>query len=651
MRGKINKANLWSVVGLAVVVAMGASALVVPRLQSSRLQLNEEVNIRLERARRLLATYDANLSLDADLRNFFGEEAFKITSDQVSELLENPDVDIAGEADAQLDDYAKRTEVKSLTQREQELLTLVHGSTNWSQYKTPAPPARLTGPAMVTTGTAAFEKKLSANSKLLDEAQKEVAGALALTRGGLNARQHVAANRLQGKIHYQKGLAAARQVSLLRGELGAQRLEIQRRSDERSALIKGQAQVAASGVDGRIAEAEAEHKAMAATLEKQRQTEASLRSRVGDLNGRLTGAVARGEAAREAMEALQELGVDLTNPRGFEEFRRTYEEQAGNYHAALSDAHVAEHGTLLNAAIDRSGDYLRGKYVPSTAGGEITIERGLKHVRQDLERAQTELQQMEETAARLEENIQSLKNMKRLLEERVQKAVELASQIQTQIETAHSEYRELGGRVREVEDQALAHFEKAAGSFKTAATGVSAEESEARSSKPTNPQRAGLHYLAASEDQAWLRGQITAQQADAELQAAAILLGRYQDAQANSADLGAVEAAADDLTGWKESEKSTQADAITRIEAAIETLQSKAKNPIGNGNWTVAAEIGAAHYLLSLLGVELADQRALEWYKAAVEGREDIAAEHVAMRNYIEARLDRAPAAKPDAGN
>ena len=68
-------------------------------------------------------------------------------------------------------------------------------------------------------------------------------------------------------------------------------------------------------------------------------------------------------------------------------------------------------------------------------------------------------------------------------------------------------------------------------------------------------------------------------------------------------------------------------------------LDDDAQDRIGQGNWTVAAEIGAAHYILSLLDVDLAADRALAWYQAALDGRTGEAREHAQMLDFIQARL------------
>ena len=118
-----------------------------------------------------------------------------------------------------------------------------------------------------------------------------------------------------------------------------------------------------------------------------------------------------------------------------------------------------------------------------------------------------------------------------------------------------------------------------------------------------------------------------------------VLIERYQDAKADLADLGKNDLAQGQVESWRETIDETKTAATERIESAIDRLTSKAKNQIGDGNWTVAAEIGAAFYLLSLLDVPLAAETAVEWYKLAVEDREAVAGQHQYMLNHIERRL------------
>ena len=109
----------------------------------------------------------------------------------------------------------------------------------------------------------------------------------------------------------------------------------------------------------------------------------------------------------------------------------------------------------------------------------------------------------------------------------------------TQLEADFEGFAELEARIAEAEDEAMALFEQAIQSFTTAARGVSADENLARAGQPSDPQRRPYHYGNLAGDQGWLKGQLAAQQAAAELLTGVGLIGQYQDAKANGGDLAA----------------------------------------------------------------------------------------------------------------
>ena len=633
------RGGLGAVLGILIVAGLVAAAAVVPQQQSPRLQAEGEVQVYLEKGRRLLAQYDSHLSIESSYRAAFGEEAFGLDADRLDDLIDDPELDITGEANEALGKYAKLQVIKNMARADDEFLKLMYGESNWQQHKGPAPPSRVRGAAIIDRGNAEYEKGLADNARLLDRALREVSKALAVTHGDYSARQHGGANRLAGVIHSEQGLAVSRRLRLLCGELSQRRFAMKRRQSEMMKILQDRDLVAGSEIDARIADAQSEEARMAATVTEQKTIVAHLQDQVEDLEQGVDAALGRSAAAREAMETLEDLGVDLSNPGGFAEFKRTYEQQAENYRHALTEAHVLQHGTLKNATIDETGDYLRGRYIPAQQGRDIELQHGLEHFQHDLERAQVELEKMEEAAANLEESVENLRGLKRNLEERAQLARDAVATRTTQLETDFEGFAELEERIAEAEDEAIALFEKAIQSFATAARGVSADENLARSGQPSDPQRQAYHYSHLAGNQGWLKGQLAAQQADAELLIGVVLIGRYQDAKADLEDLGKSELAQDQVEAWRETIDETKPAAVERVESAIDRLRNKAKNQIGDGNWTVAAEIGAAYYLLSLLDVPLAAETAVEWYKLAVEDREAVAGRHEYMLNHIERRL------------
>ncbi len=579
------------------------------------------------------------MSIESGYRAAFGDEAFGLTTDRLDELVDDPDLDLTGLASEALREYEDQPAIKNMVRADDEFLKLKYGEANWSQHRGPAPLSRVSGAAMIDRGNAEYEKVLAGNARLLDRALKEVNAALGLTFGDYSARQHGAANRLAGVIHSEQGLAISRRLRLLCGELAQRRFAMKRRQGEILEILQDQDLVAGSEIDARIADARSEEARMAGTVRAQKATVAQLQNQVEDLEQGVDAALGRSAAAREAMETLENMGVDLSVSGGFAEFKRTYEQQAETYRQALTEAHVLRHGTLKNATIDATGDYLRGSYIPAQPGRDIELQHGLEHYQHSLERAQVELEKMEEAAANLEESVENLRGLKRNLQQRAQQARDEAASRTTQLEADFEGFAELEERISEAEDEAIALFEKAIKSFTTAVRGVSADENLARAGQPSDSQRRTFHYSHLAGDQGWLKGQLAAQQADAELLIGIVLIGRYLDARADVGDLGENDLAQDQVAGWRATIDEAKTAAVERVESAIDGLTNKAKDQIGDGNWTVAAEIGAAFYLLSLLDVPLAAETAVEWYKLAVENREDIASQHQYMLSHIERRL------------
>lgn len=632
------KTSVLVIAGALFVVATGAAAVMVPRMQSAHSAGESEVNTHLERARRVLAQYDNNLSVEAGIREVAGDQPFDLPSERLEELLDDPDLDITGKASEELQVYARRPEIQGLDPAEEELLTKIYGPVNWQQHRSPRPPSRVSGAGMITKGNTEQHRRLGANHKLLADALQEVSVALAVSRGDYSGRQHAAANRLQGMILYEQGLALEQKLLMMRSRLAERRLALKRQASKIAALAQDQGLTAASEIELRIADAQAEQDRVAGTIDEKKALVSELESKVGDLEQRVAAAADRSEAAREAMETLQDMGVDLASSDGLDQFNLAFNEQAVNYRRALAEAHALRYGTLEGATIDHSGDHIRGRYVPIERDGEIRQQRGLVHYRNDLETAQAELTKMEEQGVQQQESVQALREVKRNLDQRVKLSADAIAQERTQTESDYAEFDELDGRVREIEQDGIGHFEKSIAAFKKAGTGVQNEENRARGESPDNPERKPYHYSAVAGDQGWLRGQILAQQADAEIAIGLIFLGSYQDAGSNIADLGELDIARDDLAGWEETIQASKTAAVERAQSAIDILDNQAQDRIGDGNWTVAAEIGAAHYILSLLDVELEAERALEWYKVAVEDREALVPEHVFMRDYIERR-------------
>ena len=116
------------IVGFAILAALSAATVLVPRtMESPRLAANAEANRHIEKARRLLAQYDTNLNVDAAYRQAHDEDSFKLSSDRLESLLDDPDFDILGDATTELEDYARLPAISGMGRAEDELLRLSYG--------------------------------------------------------------------------------------------------------------------------------------------------------------------------------------------------------------------------------------------------------------------------------------------------------------------------------------------------------------------------------------------------------------------------------------------------------------------------------------------------------------------------------------------
>ncbi len=622
--------NVLAVMGLGIGLVMLLVMLLFPLIQSPRIRGSEQVRRHLENARRLLGQYDVSLNVDRNMREVLSMEAPRINAETFGSLSQSEVYPLNSVANAELGAYSKYPEVKKIAQS---------GGAN--------PPASFTGLKMVTEGQAEYEKQVAANDKILSDALAEVDQAKAVKTGNFDGSQDALVNRMTGMIHYQQGLAVVQKIGLARNTLSDMRLGLKQRLNEIRMVMPDQKLIEQSGIQNTVKLAQEEGKKIRESLETQQKVVTELEKQVGDIRTRLAAAQSRSEAAREAMETLADVGTDLSNPNGYAEFKKAYEQQAILYRQAIQEAHDLEHGTLDAVGIDDSGDYVKGRYEPTDPNRGIVFVRGLDDYAQDLEQEQLKLERMQQAAAHLEENVKMLTDYEGNLDKRVEIAAKLSAEQQEEIRRQFDSLFAQDQKTRQMEDQAVGLFNKAGSAFTAAIAGVTNDEQQSKERTPS-PGREAYYYSSVAGDQKWLKGQLAAQQADAQLQIGRVLIGRYQDAQENLDDLSPGSTLADlteHLAQWTSSAQQTKEEAIKTIEGAIENLRSKAKGQIGEGNWVVSAEIGAAYFMLSVLDKEPPDL-ALEWYDLALGAFKDkplkdkqYILDHANMRDYIQARI------------
>ena len=120
---------------------------------------------------------------------------------------------------------------------------------------------------------------------------------------------------------------------------------------------------------------------------------------------------ALGRIANEARQILDKMatdGMDFADQEGLQKFSVMYTAQSKLYREALRRAQIIEFGTLDNAMIDDSRDFLKGEYLPTDGSGEVSPRRGLCHLRADLAEAEGQAAAAGETLAALDETIAAM---------------------------------------------------------------------------------------------------------------------------------------------------------------------------------------------------------------------------------------------------
>ena len=565
------KSALTVVTGVVILALIVGGSIMVSGMQSDERVVAGEVDLDLQRARRLLLQYDTHLALESGLRDELGGDTFALLEEDSS------------------------TESK-------------------------------------------YRKSLADNNRYLREASKAAANAVRANRSSPEA------HKLLGMIQYEEGRLAAQQAAILRDLQSDVRATLGRRAARLGSLQKDLDVVASSKIDDLIAQAGEDADAAREAIEDQQAVVDDLASQVEALQDELDDRKSIADSARAETEGMESDGLDLNDPAGLMEFQKNYREQSQRYRLAMLEAQAIEFGTLENATIDASGDYIDGKYEPILPDEGIGFTRGLIHLQQDLDDAESTLANLETAAELAEQSIADLEAIKAQLSDRATRAEEAVEAEVALIEGTggggddedeegdeeaeedlgeYPMFEDYDIAIREQEDAALDLFDKAAKSFSSAAGAARSE-----------PQP--------------FRGQVAAQQAEAMLAQALVLVGRAQDLRENIRVANALVDYFNNSEAIEEWEATLDDDRVAAealVTEAIDILQNKAKRDIGGGNWMVATEIGTAHYILELLGVEMSAERALKWYDTALEQVSDqnYAAEHVRTRDFIRRGLESAP--------
>jgi uncharacterized small protein (DUF1192 family) len=603
LRVKSNAIVLAAMVG-GVVVA-GATWFVAPMLAPPSRKVASEAGLHVERGRRILHEYNAQLAYGALVRN----------------QLRNIDFDVDLEDTSAIEDEGSETYEE------------IHGQlwdafkpTNWgpNPRQASANYGNIVGQAR--RGVQTRDDLVKENARLLDDALAEANAAIAVTSGDATGRDYAEAHRLRAVALYHKALTERLRSAKTRADAEQVRQELLTLTRDVVAVTSSKTLTADSKVDERIATVQNEIEKGEARLSQYEKSVAAVDAEIKAFEERLADASSKASVAFNEMQRMQNEGVDFTDAAGSTVFTNKLMALADAYGIAVREAHIIEFGGYPDAEIDYTGDYIRGRYVQGGSPDNVTMTLGLTHAQQrrgilaaKVQREMNARQGLRDDLALLEKRKASYEQMEMAATKTVDETTPIANE-------AYDELNQIEAEAVAIEDSALAFLDKSMAASKQAA-GVSGRWASDASSKlsSVSAEAQGNSALKARSDDQWIAGFNNAQVADAQLAKAAIYLSRYKESTRTASVLGTVVGAIKlnevDVAAEKEKASEAREAGVAAVTDAASILE-RAHRTTGR-HWTLVAQAATANEMLVQFGLGDYVADALAGYRNAIKGRED----------------------------
>ncbi len=610
---------------LIVPVTIGVLFVAAPVLTSGRPVVDEQAGRHVETARRMARQYSENAERLADLLAQLDQmgESPEMGSERINTLVE-ADRTLFEPALQQL--KAINSNVNLMAQRDAESKFESMGGV----IQGPLAP---TGNFPASTGQMASlireslqqrDQLIAENERLLTSAISELDQAMNVTSGSLSGRDLASVSRLKGAVQLVQAARDVRKANLLALQAEEARERLNDLANKAAHLATESNVLEASGIGAKIEEQRSASLELQESIEDTEAQARQLAGTISDLEARIAGFRDRATQARATMDRLEAEGVDMTNPNGADVFATAYAEAATQFREATSSAHRLERGTLENARIDDSMDYVLGKYEPAD-GGEIVVERGLIDYRDDQEKLAVELEGLRSTLdatraviAEMQESADSLASRSANAQKRLTDLQAVAAEHMRAYESAILEADpslQSAIRIARQAKQSITTASSAADQrMRDASDKLSLASPDAQTRSP---------FKTLSEDR-WQGGHLRNEAAHAEFLIGRVMVERFMLSR-DTADVLATlpeELTADfeKLVAHAEQRDTLRQEAIDALRSAVSSLERSARDL--NRNWTIAAQLGGAHYLLSLVEDTRHRDTAILNYQAAVDGRE-----------------------------
>ena len=602
-------------VGVVVLALTGAGWFFLPNLQSGQQQVVSEGAIHVERARRLLEKYNAELAYRA------------LVLDQLRDAEVAVDAKEAGDAAEDIGDEYQEAHTALWASFEPK---------DWKDgtgHKAKASYGNLAG--QIRDGVNKRTELVKENAALLDEATREIDLALQIQAGGSSGAENAEAHRLRAVALFHRGIAEQVAARVRRDEIEPYLSELTELANEAEQLKSLENVLEHSNIEAQIAKTRGELAATESRLNEMRGELAKLETTIGGLEQKVGAAQARSKNARAEIDRLRMAGVDFSDPQGANSFAAKLSEQYDLYRAALREVQEIQAGSLPKAEIDITGDFLRGKYLEDGARN-LTVEPGLNHYRAEratlaakIQHEQAGFEAIGADLARLEEGRKPFEAQQALAAKRLPK-------IQTQASEAYTDVNRVDSEAEAIEERGLKFLDQSVSAAQQAAQLAERWVDKGReSSANLGPEALERSAGKARSDDGWIGGFVTAQVADAKTVKAWIMYDQFNAATrlaialerlTNQIALREVDVAAQHTRA-----REAKVSAIKEVELAMTALEKAHKGT--ERHWTLSAQGAGVTYLMVLLGHDDYLPDAVEGYRNAIKGREsDPSAEQFVSR-------------------
>lgn len=601
----MNSSNKLPVlVGVVALAVVGATWVFLPSLQSGQQRVEAQGVVHVERARRLLDRYNAELAYRALVLEQLRKEEVGVDAKEAGEV-----------AEAVGDEYQTR----------HEELWKDFPPMDWKDGT--GRPAKATYGNMagqIRDGVTARAELVKENGALLDEAMKEIEEALRIQAGGASGAEYAEALRLKGVALFHRGVAEQVAARVKRDEMDAPLDELDDLTNEAAQLKAMDGILADSHIDEQISKTKEELGKSEERVAAARGELAKLEGTIRELEGRLVAAQERSKSARAELDRIRAAGVDFSDPQGANEFARKLGEQDLVYRTALRETQELEAGSLPKAQIDITGDFLRGKYLEGDSK-ILTTQPGLNHFRAEratlagkIELEQAGVDAIRSDLARLESGRKPYEAQKALTAQRIPEIQEEASE-------AYEELSRVDSEAEAIEERGLKFLDQSVTASQQAASLADKWVSEGRDrAEKLSPEAKDRSAGNSRSDDIWIGGFVQAQVADAKAVKAWIYYDRYNAANRITTALERITnqvAIREADLGAQRTKAQTAKDAsVKEVELAMAAVEKAHKGT--ERHWTLSAQGAGITYLMVLLGHDdyLADT--VEAYRNAVKSRE-----------------------------